>query len=378
MWANQDDEIFHADAGCHTVTRHAPTGEVLLTLGTRGQIGAPGAPFNRPTHAVQAPNGDIIVSDGYGQNRIHRFSASGRAHPLLRLGNVAFGSSPPASRPRPGLNVPHDVVVDRDSQLIVSDRENHRLQFFTLDGEFVSMFAVTHPNKVLIDPDGVLHIGGGAGVEVWTKDGTRLGGGARRERSRASSCQAASTASGWTARARSTPQRPASTTASRSSHGSDPPAPLPLLLGGADRASATQREARPFPTDRHGRPATLTPPQPGGRRRSPPRRADLDRGVSMVFGEPGAGNVVRALQDVSLEIGRRELVSLIGPSGCGKSTLLRADRLTCSRRLPASVLVNGKPATSPYRPRLRHRLPAATSSTTGAPSTRTCSFRSKS
>jgi hypothetical protein len=65
--------------------------------------------------------------------------------------------------------------VDRDSRLIVSDRENNRLQFFTLDGAYVSMFAVTHPNKVLIDPDGVLHIGGGAGVEVWTKDGTRLG-----------------------------------------------------------------------------------------------------------------------------------------------------------------------------------------------------------
>ena len=50
---------------------------------------------------------------------------------------------------------------------------------------------------------------------------------------------------------------------------------------------------------------------------------------------------MRALQDVSLEIGRRELISLIGPSGCGKSTLLRliGDLLTPTA---GTLLVNGK------------------------------------
>ena len=35
------------------------------------------------------------------------------------------------------------------------------------------------------------------------------------------------------------------------------------------------------------------------------------------------GDQVTALQDVSLEIGRNEFITLVGPSGCGKSTLLR-------------------------------------------------------
>jgi hypothetical protein len=177
LWVNQEDEFFHADAACHLVTKHAPTGEILLTLGTRGQIGAPGAPFNRPTHAVQAPNGDIVVSDGYGQNRVHRFTATGEHIMSFGSGNVAFGIPNPG-QPSTGhgeFNVPHDVVVDGDSQMIVSDRENDRLQFFTLDGTFVKTFAANHPNKIQIDADGLLHIGGGAGVEVWTKDGTRLG-----------------------------------------------------------------------------------------------------------------------------------------------------------------------------------------------------------
>jgi NitT/TauT family transport system ATP-binding protein len=68
----------------------------------------------------------------------------------------------------------------------------------------------------------------------------------------------------------------------------------------------------------------------------------------MVFGEPGSPDVVRALHEVSLSVGRRELVSLIGPSGCGKSTLLRliGDLLTPTS---GSLVVNGK---SPRQARL--------------------------
>jgi NitT/TauT family transport system ATP-binding protein len=43
------------------------------------------------------------------------------------------------------------------------------------------------------------------------------------------------------------------------------------------------------------------------------------RGLSKVFGKAG----VTALENIDLEVGKREFISLIGPSGCGKSTLLR-------------------------------------------------------
>src|SRR6266516_2612062 len=63
--------------------------------------------------------------------------------------------------------------------------------------------------------------------------------------------------------------------------------------------------------------------------------------VSMTFGTAEAGQSVRALQTVSLEIRGGELVSLIGPSGCGKSTLLR---LIGDLLAPTSgeIRVNGK------------------------------------
>ena len=178
VWVNQDDEIFVADAGGHTITKHAPTGEMLLTLGTKGQAGAPGEPFNLPTHAVQAPKGDILVSDGYGQNRIHRFTPRGEHVLSFGSGRVVFqveNAGPPSTGPGE-FNVPHDLVVDRDSRVMVMDRENNRWQVFTLEGELVSINeAVTHPNKAVFDADGVLHIAGGAGIEIWQRDGTRIG-----------------------------------------------------------------------------------------------------------------------------------------------------------------------------------------------------------
>ena len=96
-----------------------------------------------PTHAVEGPDGDIFVSDGYGQNRIHRFSASGEHK--LTFGGGRLGLHPQAVRHRPDrparsatdpgqFNVPHDLLIVDDSRLYVMDRENGRWQVFTPGG----------------------------------------------------------------------------------------------------------------------------------------------------------------------------------------------------------------------------------------------------
>ena len=71
--------------------------------------------------------------------------------------------------------------------------------------------------------------------------------------------------------------------------------------------------------------------------------------VSVAFRHPGTSRREMVLQDVSLDVGRGEFVSLIGPSGCGKTTLIKSSRDrsrptagTCGWTRPGSPGRSGK------------------------------------
>ena len=75
-----DDTIWLTDDGDHTVRQCTLDGKVLLTIGTPGKP-APymsGEPFHRCTHTALSPKGDIYVSDGYGNARVHKYAPDGR------------------------------------------------------------------------------------------------------------------------------------------------------------------------------------------------------------------------------------------------------------------------------------------------------------
>ena len=117
-----DDTIFCTDDGDHSVRRCTPEGKVLLTLGTPGTpkpyMG--GEPFCQCTHTALSPNGDIYVSDGYGNARVHKYSPDGRL--ILSWGTSGVGKGE--------FNLPHNVCCDEDGWVYVADRENHRVQIF--------------------------------------------------------------------------------------------------------------------------------------------------------------------------------------------------------------------------------------------------------
>jgi NHL repeat len=154
------DVVYLADDSDHTVCKFTLEGKLLQTLGTVNQPSDSGyiapllttikrgaGPFNRPTRLTVAPNGDMYVSDGYGNARVHRFSAAGD---LLQ----SWGE--PGTEPGQ-LNLPHSVWAHSDGRVFVCDRENDRVQIFTPDGEFIEAWTnLNRPGDLFIQDDQVI------------------------------------------------------------------------------------------------------------------------------------------------------------------------------------------------------------------------------
>ncbi len=149
LWIDENDRIYCCDTDDHTLRIFNTEGEVLQTLGTPNQTGSPGLPFNRPTSAMVAPSRDIFVSDGYGQRRVHRFSSEGEL--LLSWGEEGTG---------PGQFVlPHGLWVDPRNRVLVTDRENNRIQLFDFDGKFIEEWTdILSPNFIFIDSDDIVYV----------------------------------------------------------------------------------------------------------------------------------------------------------------------------------------------------------------------------
>ena len=139
----------------------------MQTFGTIDKPGVPGTPFNQPTRAVLSSSGEMYVSDGYGQSRVHRMTADGDV--ILSWGGPGTG---------PGeFNLPHDVTVDHNDKVYILDRGNLRCQIFNNEGEFLTEWTnLGSPNDLFIDPDNIIHIAEARqSICIMTLDGEIIG-----------------------------------------------------------------------------------------------------------------------------------------------------------------------------------------------------------
>jgi DNA-binding beta-propeller fold protein YncE len=166
VWFDEQDQLYVADVADHTVRKFDSDGRVLQTLGTPGQVGAPGQPFNMPTWAALAPWGDLYVTDGYGQFRVHRYSAAG----VLMHSWGEEGQGPGQ------FALPHCVRVDRRGRVLVLDRENKRLQIFDAEGVYTGEWPdLEGPNDLFIDQDDIVYIAeGNYRISIFNLDGELL------------------------------------------------------------------------------------------------------------------------------------------------------------------------------------------------------------
>jgi DNA-binding beta-propeller fold protein YncE len=131
-----DDNLYCTDDGDHTVRKCTTDGKVLLTIGLPGKP-APfmsGEPFHRCTHTALSPSGDIYVSDGYGNARVHKYTPDGK---LIK----SWGE--PGSDPGQ-FNIVHNIATDADGFVYVADRENHRVQVFDGNGRYETQWNNLH------------------------------------------------------------------------------------------------------------------------------------------------------------------------------------------------------------------------------------------
>src|SRR5262249_47012331 len=140
-----DDTIWLTDDGDHTVRHCTLDGKILLTLGVPGKP-APymsGEPFHRCTHTALSPQGDLYVSDGYGNARVHKYAPNGA---LVR----SWGA--PGTDPGQ-FNIAHNICCDAGGWVYVADRENHRVQVFDPHGRYETQWNKMHrPSGLFLDP----------------------------------------------------------------------------------------------------------------------------------------------------------------------------------------------------------------------------------
>lgn len=125
--------LYHCDTAHHQVVKTDLDGMMVWEKGlpTESGVYQNGASFT-PTNVALAPNGDFYVADGYGSNWIHQYNIKGD---LIRT----FGGEGNATGK---LRQPHGIWIDSRSgepQVMVCDRGNSRLHYFTMDGKYIKI-----------------------------------------------------------------------------------------------------------------------------------------------------------------------------------------------------------------------------------------------
>ena len=181
-----DNHIWVTDDYSHVVYKFAKDGKLVMTLGSKDQPSDTGyrvglnneiferiasiiraaPPFNLPTGVAVSSAGDIFVSDGYGNARVHKFSPEGK---------LLFSWGEPGAKPGQ-FRLPHNIWIDREDRIWISDRENSRIQIFSTEGKLLDIWTdLIRPTQVCIDVDDTVYISELCRrVSIFTFDGKLL------------------------------------------------------------------------------------------------------------------------------------------------------------------------------------------------------------
>jgi len=133
----RDEFLYFCDTKRAVVAKYSLTGEKVWEIGYPSESPdyKPGADGKQkrfsPTNLAIAPTGDIYVGDGYGSSYVNVYNPKGEW-------KFTFGGK---GKDAGQLDCPHGITVDlRDNnpRLLIADRGNNRLQYFSLDGKHLA------------------------------------------------------------------------------------------------------------------------------------------------------------------------------------------------------------------------------------------------
>ena len=186
MCITPDDTLYFVDRMPQLVLKFTKEGKHRLSLGTRGvhsdtgytretrvDIGDPnisggglpahtgvghaGPPFHHPTDVSIGPNGEIYVSDGYRNSRVHKYSADGTL--LKSWGEPGSAEELRDTKDKPNFFHTVHSVWEHNGKVYVADRENNRIQIFTPEGEFLDMWTgFGRPTKIYVDGHDTMYV----------------------------------------------------------------------------------------------------------------------------------------------------------------------------------------------------------------------------
>jgi DNA-binding beta-propeller fold protein YncE len=155
-----DNSLYVADSRNNRILHLSATGEQLQAWGTYKNIAegeAPGGTFNEPWGVAVGPDGSVYVTDTWN-HRVEKFTAEGQFVTMWGY----FGQ---AEKPEAFWG-PRGIAVDAEGHVYVMDTGNKRIVIFNSNGEYIAQFGSSgmddgqfdEPVGVALDADGNVYV----------------------------------------------------------------------------------------------------------------------------------------------------------------------------------------------------------------------------
>jgi sugar lactone lactonase YvrE len=134
-----EGNVYVIERDAHRIVKLSPKlDRFLLQIGTTGERGNSPNHLNLPSGIAVLRNGNIIVTDGYGNNRVVMYSKDGKF--IKQVGKGAGGPEDKGKGPGE-WDLPHKLAVDAQENLYIIDREGKRVQVFDRNLNYLREFA---------------------------------------------------------------------------------------------------------------------------------------------------------------------------------------------------------------------------------------------